>query len=209
MCCLLSITVILWTPKLAAAVTTPNSVHFIVYENSTYGIKMQYPSNWQKIQTGETNKADRVIVEFKLPASVGGKLVAKKNQTMLSILIHKLPPQNMMGNLLSFFDKEGSQKISLEAFVLSHLTNLLTILPDFHLFKAESGGATLGDTTPAHKLVYSYRGEGRDDVAKGMEILTVKDDKGYIIRYMTEERKYFDYLPSIQSTINSITITAK
>ena len=134
----------------------------------------------------------------------------KKDQTMLKILIHKLPPQNMMGNLLSFFDKEGSQKISLEAFVLSHLTNLLTTLPNFHLFKAESGATTLGDTTPAHKLVYSYRGEGkRDDVIKDMEILTVKDDKGYIIRYLAEERKYFDYLSSIQNTINSITIRVK
>src|SRR5215467_10286806 len=43
--CLLSIIIILWTPRLAAGVTTPNSVHFITYENSTYGIHIQYPSN--------------------------------------------------------------------------------------------------------------------------------------------------------------------
>ena len=114
LCCLLSVTVILWTPRLGAGVTTPNSVHFITYENPTYGIQMQYPSNWQKIQTEETNKADQLIVEFKLPSSVGGNLVDTKDQTMLKLLIHKMPPQNMMGNLLSFFDKEGSQKISLK-----------------------------------------------------------------------------------------------
>src|SRR5262249_23172646 len=82
--CLLAITIILWTPRLAAGVTTPNSVQFITYENSTYGIQIQYPSNWQKIQTEETSKGinhnDKPIVEFKLPPSIGANLVHKNDQ---------------------------------------------------------------------------------------------------------------------------------
>jgi hypothetical protein len=212
--CLLSITIILWTPRLAAAgVTTTNSSHFITYENSTYGIRMQYPSNWQKIETEEISKGnndnDKPIVEFKLPSSIGANLVHKNDQATFIILIHKLPPQNMISKIISSFDSGRSQEISFEAFVFSHLTNLLTKLPDFHLIKSESGGTALRDNTPAHKLVYTYRGGGEkgNNVIKDMEILAVKDDEGYIIRYLAQEPIFFDYLPYIQEIAKSFSIT--
>jgi hypothetical protein len=211
--CLLAITIILWTPRLAAGVTTPNSVHFITYENSTYAIQMQYPSNWQKIQTEETSKGnndnDKPIVEFKLPSSIGANLVHKNDQVTFMILIHKLPPQNMISKMISFFDSRRSQEISFEAFVLSHLTNLLTKLPDFHLIKSESGGTTLRDNTPVHKLVYTYRGGGKkgNNVIKDMEILAMKDDEGYIIRYLAQEPIFFDYMPYIQKIVKTFSIT--
>jgi hypothetical protein len=211
-CCLLAITIILWTPRLAAGVTTPNSVHFITYENSTYGIHIQYPSNWQKKQTEETSKGnndnDKPIVEFKLPPSIGANLVHKNDQVTFIILIHKLPPQNMISKIISSFDSRRSQEISFEAFVLSHLTNLLTKLPDFHLIKSESGATTLRDNTPAHKLVYTYSRGGKksNNDIKDMEILAVKDDEGYIIRYLAQERIFFDYLPYIQETVKTFSI---
>lgn len=211
--CLLAITIILWTPRLAAGVTTPNSVHFITYENSTYGIQMQYPSNWQKIQTEETSKGnndnDKPIVEFKLPSSIGANLVHKNDQVTFMILIHKLTPQNMISKMISFFDSRRSQEISFEAFVLSHLTNLLTKLPDFHLIKSESGGTTLRDNIPVHKLVYTYRGGGKkgNNVMKGMEILAMKDDEGYIIRYLAQEPIFFHYMPYIQKIAKTFSIT--
>jgi PsbP-like protein len=212
-CCLLSITIILWTPRLAAGVTTTNSVHFITYENSTYGIKMQYPSNWQKIETEDTSKGnndnDKPIVEFKLPSSIGANLVHKNDQATFIILIHKLPPQNMISKIISSFDSSRSQEISFKAFVLSHLTNLLIKLPDFHLIKSESGGTTLRDNTPAHKLVYTYSGGGEkgSNVIKDMEIVAVKDDEGYIIRYLAQEPTFFDNLPHIQEIVKSFSIT--
>lgn len=210
--CLLAITIILWTPRLAAGVTTPNSVHFKTYENSTYGIQMQYPSNWQKTQTEETSKDnndnDKPIVEFKLPSSIGANLVHKNDQVTFIILIHKLPPQNMISKIISSFDSRRSQEISFEAFVLSHLTNLLTKLPDFHLIKSESGRTTLRDNTPAHKLVYTHSGGGKksNNVIKDMEILAVKDDEGYIIRYLAQEPIFFDYLPYIQEIVKTFSI---
>jgi len=198
---------ILYTPKHA------NSAHLLAYDNSTYGISIQYPSNWQKLQTEETKKEnndnDKPIVEFKLPSSIGANLVHKNDQATFIILIHKLPPQNIISKIISSFDSRRSQEISFEAFVLSHLTNLLTKLPDFHLIKLESGGTTLRDNTPAHKLVYTYRGGGEkgSNVIKDMEILAVKDDEGYIIRYLAQEPIFFDYLPYIQEIVKSVSIT--
>jgi hypothetical protein len=130
------------------------------------------------------------------------------DRTALRISIHKLPSQNIIVNLFTLFDKTASQKISLEGFVLSHVTSLLTTLPDFHLSRSDSGEITLPDNSPAHKLVYEYREQGQKNILdKGMEILMVKRDTGYIIRYIAEEPKYLDYLPIVQQMVNSVDIT--
>ena len=223
---MLAVIMILYTPKQRAlALVSPvhpdttivrsGSVHVITYENSTFGISLQYPSNWQKMETEETKKEninydyDKPIVEFKLPSSPGESSEDKGHQGRFLILVHELPPQNMIGRLISSFDIAGSQKISLEAFVLSHLTSLLTLLPDFHLIKSESGETTLNGSTPAHKLVYLYteQREKGSSVIKDMEILAVKDDKGYIVRYLAQEPKFFDYLSYIQDIVKSFRIT--
>jgi PsbP-like protein len=223
---MLALIMILYTPKQRAlALISPihpdtttvrsGSAHVILYENSTYGISLQYPSNWQKMETGETKKEninydyDKTIVEFKLPSAIGENSEDRGHQGRFLILIHEIPPQNMIGKLISSVDIAGSQKISLEAFVLSHLTSLLTRLPDFHLIKSESGETTLNDSTPAHKLVYLYtdRREKGSSVMKDMEILAVKDDKGYIVRYLAQEPKFFDYLSYIQDIVKSFRIT--
>ena len=222
LCSLLTITIIFCIPKQAAAHTiTPihtntispvNIVHFLRYENSTYGIKMQYPSNWQKIESKVSyakanHNSDKSIVEFRLSPSLSVGNPSMDRST-LKISMHKLPSQNIVVNLFTFFDKTASQKISLEGFVLSHVTTLLTTLPDFHLIGSESGETAFADSTPAHKLVYEYREQGQKNIlTKGMEILMVKDDTGYIIRYIAEEPKYWDHLPTVQQMINSVETT--
>ena len=115
----------------------------------------------------------------------------------------------MISKIIISFDSRRSQEISFEAFVLSHLTNLLTKLPDFQLIKSESGGTTLRDNTPAHKLVYTYSRGGKksNNIIKDMEILAVKDDEGYIVRYFAQEPIFFDYLPYIQETVKTFSIT--
>ena len=219
LCSLLSITIVLCIPKQAAAhVTTPihtstitlaSTIHLLKYENSTYGIKMVYPSNWQKIETKshdrENHDNNKDIAEFRLSSSASNPSI---DQATLRISIHKLHSQNIIVNLFTFFDKTASQKISLEGFVLSHVTTLLTTLPDFHLIASDSRGITLPDNTPAHKLVYEYREQGQKNVLnKVMEILIVKGDTGYIIRYLAEESKYLDYLPIVQQMVNSVEIS--
>jgi hypothetical protein len=222
LCSLLTITIILCIPKQAAAhpitpihtntVSPDNIVHFLRYENSTYGIKMQYPSNWQKIETKESHEKenhnnDKGLVEFRLSPSLSAGNPSIDRST-LKISIHKLPSQNIIVNFFTFFDKTAPQKISLEGFVLSHVTTLLTTLPNFHVIRSESGETALADNTPGHKLVYEYREQGQNKIlTKGMEILMVKDDTGYIVRYIAEEPKYWDHLPTVQQMINSVEIT--
>jgi hypothetical protein len=188
-------------------ITPAHIVHFLRYENSTYGIKMEYPSDWQIRGTNEAENHDndKGIVEFRSSSSTSNPSV---DRLTLSISIHKLPSQNIIVNLLGFFDKSAPNKIALEAFVLSHMTTLLTKLPNFHLIRSDSGGSTLADNTPAHKLVYEYREQGqKTSLTKGMDILVAKDGTGYVITYIAEEPKYLDYLPIVQQMVNSVEIT--
>ncbi|HYZ96487.1 MAG TPA: hypothetical protein VE524_07805 [Nitrososphaeraceae archaeon] len=63
---------------------------------------------------------------------------------------------------------------------------------------------TLSGNNPAHKVLYTNR-EGEDE-HKTMQILSIKDDKIYLLTYSAEKRKYSDYLPTIEKMIDSFEI---
>jgi serine/threonine-protein kinase len=53
-------------------------------------------------------------------------------------------------------------------------------------------------------VVYTNR-EG-EDKHKTMQILSIKEDKAYLLTYSAEKRKYADYLPTIEKMIDSFEI---
>ena len=60
---------------------------------------------------------------------------------------------------------------------------------------------TLSGNNPAHKVLYTNR-EGEDE-HKIMQILSITDDKIYLLTYSAEKRKYSDYLLTIEKMIDS------
>jgi hypothetical protein len=44
------------------------ATNFLIYENSTYGIKIQYPSSWHKEQNGTKQDTETDVVTFSPPA---------------------------------------------------------------------------------------------------------------------------------------------
>jgi hypothetical protein len=203
-----------------------NNNNFVSYQNRAFGIVMQYLSPWQKIDEesqgeGEDRRigdsrslpdqvsSDEPIVEFVSPLADSSDIY----QEMLSISVHKLHTRNI-AEFFRFFDKPTSQKILLHSFVLSHITSLIAKLPSFNLIKSESGGdeITLADGNIGHKIVYTYMGQQQissktKTQLKVMEVLLVKNDIGYILRYSSEPDKYYSYLPTIQRMIKSFRIT--
>jgi serine/threonine-protein kinase len=175
---------------------------FLVYENPTYRTRIQYPTDWKKVQPQSCKgESDKDIVEFKLPSQTR----LPRDLAAVCILIHNLPTHNIVDQFTIFFDKSSSQKILLNGFILSHFTSILTKkLPNFDFIKSESDATNTVAGNPARKIVYEYR-EGQDDI-KVMELLTVEGDKGYIIRYTTEAARYSDYLPIIQKMIDSFQV---
>src|ERR687886_1655384 len=181
---------------------------FLSYQNGALGVMMQYPSNWEKIEEDgkevehhdknapDQASSDDPVVEFLPPLETSSS--SDKYQEALSISVHKLHTGNR-GEFFGFFDKPASQKILLHGFVLSHITSLIAKLPSFDLIESESGHddeITLADGSLGHKIVYTYGGQGQigsnsNTHLKVMEVLVVKHDRGYIIRYSSELYKYY------------------
>jgi hypothetical protein len=167
------------TPAPATNVTARD---FLTYENSTYGIKIQYPANWQigvPNQTSSEENAFNYIVAFRSPKDRVSDTVAE----ILTIAIENLPPE---------------ENISLATYSTAQIIDLRQIATDFDL---EQSTPTVLAGRPAYKLVY---GETFEQIPlKRLAVWTIKDNKVYILTFGGEAAKYSSYFPTIQKMVDS------
>jgi hypothetical protein len=164
--------------------TNAPSANFITYENSTWGIKIQYPSNWEKqtsgqgvtfivLPNGTNGNSDRNVQQF----------LAKLNVTSIAGI-----PTNAPLKALSDRIVEGYIHF-LSNFQLQAYTN-----------------TTLGGNNNAIKIVYSYKDPTNINF-NATDIATIKNDRLYVIQYYyTQSPKYQSYLPTLQKMVNSFQI---
>jgi hypothetical protein len=158
--------------------TTITTSPFLTYKNPTYRIRIQYPSDWEKLEFNQRN----IIVIFRSPPE-------NSSDTKLENLLIQV------GNL-------PSQNITLDEIASANINALNQSLIDFELI--ELNATTLSGNNPAHKVVYTNR-EGKDE-RKTMQVLSIKEDKVYLITYTAEASRYDRYLPTIQKMIDSFRI---
>ncbi|MFY9869757.1 MAG: PsbP-related protein [Candidatus Nitrosopolaris sp.] len=155
------------------------------YENSTYGIRMQYPSNWQKeenVSSGSDNKSMLVdVVKFISPT----KNASDSSSESLDIKIDNI---------------SDIQPITLAKYANNSIEDLRK---DFDIIKLDRNASL--SNNPAYKLVYTGVEEGVN--LQAMLILTIKGDKAYIISYNAEPTKFSYYLPTLEKMLNSFQIT--
>lgn len=164
---------------------------------------MQYPLNWEKMEgDDDQDSSDKQVVKFISPM----KDHSGKYPPSITVFIHSMHHDNIK-DFFGLFDKPTSQAISLRGFMLSHLTSLSTKLLDFKIIKRESSETTLAGNNVAQKIVYTFREGQEDTTAKVMEVMMIKDDRGYIIRYSADSAKYLYYLPTIQKVTDSFELT--
>jgi serine/threonine-protein kinase len=155
--------------------TTITTSPFLTYKNPTSRIRIQYPSDWEKLEFNQRN----VVVIFRSPPE-------NSSDTKLENLLIQV------GNL-------PSQNITLDEIASANINALNQSLIDFELI--ELNATTLSGNNPAHKVVYTNR-EGKDE-RKTMQVLSIKEDKVYLITYTAEASRYDRYLPTIQKMIDS------
>jgi hypothetical protein len=164
------------------ALAQVNDIIFKNYENSTYGILMQYPSDWKKVEPSQFSQTSNIniVVGFVSPKESAS---SRSPPTALSVGI-----QNLLNSQSITLDQYSNAQIN---FIKEHGSVL------------ESNTITLkGDNnTLAHKIVY-INSEGQ----KIMQVWTIKADKAYHITYATDETIYSDYLPAVQKMIDSFEI---
>jgi eukaryotic-like serine/threonine-protein kinase len=155
---------------------TPN---FLTYENSTFGIKLQYPSSWDKEENGTRQDTQIDVVTF-------------------------FPSANSTASLDITIDDISDEKgISVAQYASDGTTDLKQSLKNFKLVGSTTNNLLAG--LPSYKSIYSYN-DG-NTLFKDMEIGGIKGDKVYVLTYEAGMSEYDRYLPIIQQLINSFQIT--
>lgn len=159
------------TNSTTAAASVSN---FLTYQNSTYGISVQHPSNWIREENHNATSPGR-IVKFSSPQGTP--------RATLNIIGGNRLPLNM----------------SLEQFSAASINNLRQSFPRFNLL--ESSSTTLGGF-PAHRAVYTAEVAPGFGV-KFMQVWTIKDARDFIITEASLPSDFSNYLPTIQHMIDS------
>jgi hypothetical protein len=165
--------------------TTPKPTNitaedFLTYENTTYGIRIQYPVIWQVGEPNQTSQDNvKTIVAFRSPKDRISDTIAES----VIIGVENLPPE---------------ENISLDAYSTLQIAGLTQFSTDFDL---EQSTPIVLAGSPGHKIVYSETVQQHP--IKTMQVWTIKDNKAYIISFAGEEAKLSNYLPTIQKMIDS------
>ena len=164
-----------------------NNNTFKLYENITYGIKIEYPSNWTIEEEGDED-SDNVtdVVSFFAPVRNDSETVTPS----LYITIDN-PPLNLIENL--------------NEYLRTTINDYNDDSQDFQVIESNTNSSTLGGY-PAYKLVYTDV-DGDNINYKDMEIGTIIGDKVYLVTYDAAEEEYSVYLPAVQKMIDSLKIT--
>jgi len=163
-----------------AQVTNINS-SFSTYENSTYGITIKYPNGWDIDESGGIHGTDINIVTFSSP-----------NQTDSAIVnLHQDKQDNIGSNMTNFLKSELSYyKNNLRDFQIGTISN--------NLLAGNNG----------YKMLFTYT-DNNGSKMKDMEVGTVIGDKAYYIIYDVKESLFNNYLPIIQTMLNSFNVIPK
>jgi len=192
-----------------------NSVENInEYENSKFGLSIDYPSNWiidefeKRIKSDESVGINNIVLLCPNPATLkstpSNQLNANTTTTPLcenaeksfDIYVHNLPTG-----------------MTLEEFTNSKISSYKLELTDFKII--ESNPSVTIDNNPAYKLTYTYTDKINDKKIQVMEIWTVINDdkdsddlkdhvgKAYSLRYEAIPIEFPIYLNTANNTISS------
>jgi hypothetical protein len=161
------------------------NVNFIAYNNSTYGIKISYPSNWK----------------------VSDKLENANNTRNIDIVKFYLPQEGPSFTLSrDTINKKEDQNTYLAETIQSYRNNIAGI-PNFTVIKTNANDSILVGQT-GYELLYSYsRTKGSTiDMFLGDEIGALIGDKVYYATYLAKISDYSIYRPIIDKMLDSLEI---
>jgi hypothetical protein len=149
--------------------------------NSTYGIRLEYPSDWTIQESNATGTLIN-IATFVSPTGPDSDPTAD-----ISLYIDKL--HNSATNLNNYAH-----------FVAS--TDYENNFHDFKLLELSTNSSILGKS--AYTLIGTYQDTSAG--SKIMEVGMIIGDKAYSVQYIADAPRYSDYLPTVQKMIDSLVI---
>jgi PsbP-like protein len=196
---------------------TSISESFVTYEDSKFGISIDYPSNWRL----DNQTSSESIVE-------GMQNIEKENPDSLPISPSEFADvtSEMQIKIIAMFtgppdadyamstEKQIIQlntaniakeyPISLDDFVNENVNYMKIKFPHFRL--VESPQATSIDRNSALRFIYTYKSPLFEDELKEIQIITIKDEKIYGINFGSTTKTYSSYLPTFQAMVKSFKI---
>ena len=192
-----------------------SSLPSVSYSNATYGIKIDYPSDWTIKEGGvatifhNQSKTLNVVAEILAPIQsdyYNPKIGASHNSIRLVVEDYDTFGDFTNSNIFNYLknnDSETDNKNKLLTVATKRIGAIGIYCHDFDL-KSWNQNATLAGN-PAHQIFldYSYDKNSKD----ATEIYTIKDDKIYIIEFVAQDKYYNLYLPVVNEIIESFQIT--
>lgn len=160
----------------------PQVEEWLLYENATYDVQMQYPSSWTQVSTDAAPDRFIQVSDFFSPTEADGSSASFK------ISIDDSPQSS---NVEDYLEE------SISIFVAS------ASYQDFSVVESITNATLAG--MPAYTIEATYT-----DPALGprmtLEIGTIFEDEVYYLSYFADPQDYERYLPIIQEMINSFEI---
>jgi eukaryotic-like serine/threonine-protein kinase len=153
---------------------------FSTYENPTYGVKIQYPSNWQKMDFDGHHGNNSLPIAGFIPPS--------ENDS------------GLLENLVIVVKKLHSQSTSLKQFADSLVSSYKSNLHNFQLI--ELNPLTTPALNSAYKIEYTHSSDML--MLKTMVVVTISGGIAYMISYNADSSDFSNYLPIIQKMIDSL-----
>jgi hypothetical protein len=151
---------------------------FLTYQDPVYGIKIQYPSDWEKIHFDKN-----FIVGFVSPSS---------------------RDSGVLENVMISADQLSSPTISLNSFGNTRISTLESQYRDFHL--VSSGPFITSTGSPLYKIEYMHT-EGILPITT-TEIWSLKGKEAFMLLANVDTSETSIYMPIFQKMINSFSSSA-
>jgi DNA-binding beta-propeller fold protein YncE len=149
----------------------------IPYDNFNKGVRIQYPSNWEKVE----DKLGTYFARFYAPI----ENISDTFDEQVLLQTFDLPDPNM--------------DIST---TIDYIINIQSSLPKFSLTNKITN-LTIAQDRPAFGMNYTYYDSNWKTTLNAMEVATIADNKIYLIRYLAEPSKFDVYLPIAKQMIDS------
>jgi hypothetical protein len=169
----------------SAQPTESLSTNLISYENTDYGIKIQYPYNWKNVESVDQN----AIVTFSAP-----EIREKKSSTLINIY--------QPAHVILAVENISSSNLNLNDFTNKYLNRLSTLNTEFQINNITDG--TLAGK-PA-KIIFSEEMDLLNRISDVMRIFTISDGAVYRINYVADPQWFSEYIPIAQKMIASYEI---
>lgn len=163
-----------------------NAVATSTYENTAYGIRLQYPSDWSVQQLN----ASGTLINIATFVSPTG------------------PNSNPTAEVTIYMDRLHNSTTNLDNYAhFVAFTDYENRPSDFHgfrLLELNTNSSILAGK-PAYTLIATYELHS-SGLQKLMEIGTIIGDKAYSVQYIADASQYAEYLPIVQKMIGSLVI---